>query len=64
MSPNQIEADVLSRLPGLLAERDAETDKRKKKQLSSRIRAARILRAWARSRAGYVAISPPSSGVG
>lgn len=53
-SPNDMERDAQALLDELIPLRDAETDKRKRKQLSSRIKSARILRDWARSRAGYV----------
>jgi hypothetical protein len=42
-------------LAELLPLRDAETDKRKRKVLSQRIKLARSMRDWARTRAGYVA---------
>lgn len=54
-SPNDMERDAQAILDELLPLREAETDKRKRKQLSSRIKTARIMRNWARSRAGYVA---------
>jgi hypothetical protein len=54
-SPNQMERDAQAMLDSLLPQREAETDKRKRKELSRRIKSARILRNWARSRAGYVA---------
>lgn len=53
-SPNDIERQAQAILDELLPLRDAETDKRKRKQLSSRVKTARIMRNWARSRAGYV----------
>ncbi|MCA1653673.1 MAG: hypothetical protein ABR588_05940 [Sphingomicrobium sp.] len=48
--------ELVAILPDLIAQREAEQDKRKRKrkQLSSRIKAARIVIAWARTRAGYV----------
>lgn len=54
-SPNDMERDAQALLAELLPLRGAEADKRKRKQLSSRIKAARLLRDWARTRAGYVA---------
>lgn len=54
-SPNDMERDAQALLAELLPLRDAEADKGKRKQLSSRIKAARIMRDWARTRAGYVA---------
>lgn len=53
-TPNDMERDAQRLLDELLPLRDAETDKRKRKQLSSRIKTARILRNWARTRVGYV----------
>jgi hypothetical protein len=53
-TPNQMAADAQALLDRLIPERDAETDKRKRKDLSSRIKSARILRNWAKTRAGYV----------
>lgn len=53
-TPNDMERDAQAMLDQLIPLRDAETDKRKRKQLSLRIKAARIMRDWARSRAGYV----------
>lgn len=53
-SPNDMEREAQRVLDELLPLREAETDKRKRKQLSSRIKSARILRDWARTRAGYV----------
>ena len=52
-TPNSMAADMAATLADLLARRDAATDKRERKQLSSRIRAARTVIAWAKSRAGY-----------
>ena len=58
LDPNSTPNDLANEAGKLLAEllpiRDAENDSRKRKQLSSRIRAARILRDWAKTRAGYV----------
>lgn len=53
-SPNDMEREAQALLDKLIPERDAETDKRKRKQLSGRIKTARILRDWARTRAGYL----------
>lgn len=53
-TPKQMERDAQAMLDELLPMRDAETDKRKRKQLSARIKSARIIRDWARTRAGYV----------
>jgi hypothetical protein len=49
-----MERDAQALLDELLPLREAETDKRKRKDLSRRIKTARIMRNWARSRAGYV----------
>ena len=54
-SPYQMEQEAIALLARLIPEREAETDKRKRKQLSGRIKLARSMREWARSRAGYVA---------
>lgn len=54
-TPNDMERDAQGLLDELLPLREAETDKRKRKQLSARIKSARIIRDWARTRAGYVA---------
>lgn len=53
-SPNDMERDAQAALDRLIPLRDAEKDRRKRKALSSRIKSARIIREWARSRAGYV----------
>lgn len=53
-TPNEMERDANAMLAELLPLREGETDKRKRKQLSARIKSARIIRDWARSRAGYV----------
>lgn len=53
-SPNDMERDAQAMLDRLIPEREAETDKRKRKELSRRIKSARIMRDWARSRAGFV----------
>jgi hypothetical protein len=53
-TPNQMGADAQALLDRLIPERDAETGKRKRKDLSSRIKAARIMRNWAKTGAGYV----------
>lgn len=54
-SPNDMERKAQEMLAELLPLRDAETDKRKRKVLSQRIKLARSMRDWARTRAGYVA---------
>lgn len=51
--PNRIARDITEALPSLIAEREAEKDKAKRKLLSSRIRTSRALLAWCRTRAGY-----------
>jgi hypothetical protein len=53
-SPKEMERDAQAILDKLIPERDAETDKGKRKALSARIKTARIMRDWARTRAGYV----------
>jgi hypothetical protein len=53
-SPNDMERDAQAMLEQLLPLRNAERDKHKRRQLSLRIKSARIMRDWARSRAGYV----------
>lgn len=54
-TPNDMARDAGKLLAELLPLREAEKNSRLRKQLSSRIRAARILRDWAKSGAGYVA---------
>lgn len=49
-----MERKAQAMLDELLPLRDAETDKRKRKELSRRIKLARSMRDWARTRAGYV----------
>lgn len=51
--PYGLEQKCLVALPGLLAERDAATTKRERKQLSARIRSTRFFISWCRTRAGY-----------
>ena len=51
--PNRVAHKVAEALPILIAEREAEKDKARRKLLSSRIRASRVLLAWCRTRAGY-----------
>lgn len=58
--PNGLAVKCEAILPGLLAARDAAPTKRERKQLSSRIKTARMLLKWAKTRAGYV--TPPSRG--
>lgn len=53
-SPNDMERDAQAILDELTPLRDTEGDKRKRKDLSGRIKTARIMRDWAKSRAGYV----------
>lgn len=53
-SPNDMERDAQALLDSLIPQRDAETDKRKRKELSRRVKTARMLRDWARTRAGYI----------
>jgi predicted nucleic acid-binding Zn ribbon protein len=53
-SPNDMEREAVAWIAELVPLRNAETDKSKRKALSQRIKSARILRDWARSRAGYV----------
>jgi hypothetical protein len=53
-SPNEMERDAQAMLNELTPLRDAEPDRMKRKQLSARIKSARIIRDWARTRAGYV----------
>lgn len=52
--PYAMEQAMLATLPDLLAQRDAATDKRERKALSSRIKTARMVIKWCRTRAGYV----------
>lgn len=51
--PYELEQKALTTLAELLPQREAETNKRKRKQLSSRIRTCRMLAKWCRTRAGY-----------
>jgi hypothetical protein len=53
-TPNDMARDTQALLDRLIPERDSETDKSKRKELSRRIKSARILRQFARTRAGYV----------
>lgn len=53
-SPNELARDAQAILNRLIPLRDTATDKRERKQLSARIKTARILRDWARTRAGHV----------
>lgn len=53
-TPNDMEREAQAMLDELLPLRDAETDKRKRKELSRRIKMARSMRDWTRTRAGYV----------
>ena len=52
-TPNQLAVDAEALLARLIAERDAESNQNKRKQLSSRVKSARLLRNWARTRARY-----------
>ena len=52
-TPNQLAVDAKALLARLILERDAESNQNKRKQLSSRIKSARLLRNWARTRARY-----------
>lgn len=52
-TPNQLERDAEALMASLTSQRDAEMDKRKRKQLTARLKSARIMRDWARTRAGY-----------
>lgn len=54
IGPSDMEREAQRIINELLPLREAETDKWKRKQLSSRIKTARIMRDWARTRAGYV----------
>ena len=51
--PNKLAAVCAAILPALLAEREAATTKRERKQLSARISSVRMLIGWAKTRAGY-----------
>lgn len=53
-TPMDMERDAMRLIDELTPLRDAAIG-RERKQLSSRIKAARIMRDWARTRAGYVA---------
>jgi hypothetical protein len=53
-SLNKVVVDMSSAVPDLLAQRAAAKDKRVLRQLSARIKSARMLVRWAKSRAGYV----------
>lgn len=52
-TPNDMARDAQALLDKLLPLREKATG-RERKQLSARIKSARILRDWAKSRAGYV----------
>lgn len=54
LTPNLLAEKAAAILPRLLAQRDAAKSKRERKVLSARIRSARLLLKWAKSRAGYV----------
>lgn len=51
--PYELEQKALATLAELLPQREAETDKRQRKQLSSRIKTCRMLVKWCRTRVGY-----------
>jgi hypothetical protein len=52
-TPNQMAVDAEVLLARLISEREAEKDKAKRQQLTFRIKSARMLRKWAKTRAGY-----------
>lgn len=52
-TPNQLETDALAILAELVPLRDAEKRSGKRKALGARIKSARILLSFARTRAGY-----------
>lgn len=54
MTPNEMERETQRMLDELTPLRDSEMDKRERKELSRRIKLARSMRDWARTRAGYV----------
>ena len=51
--PYDMERDLLARIERLKAERDGLTDKAKRAELNKRMRSARALVRWCRTRAGY-----------
>ena len=53
-SPYELEQRANAIVAELLPLREAATNKRERKQLSSRIKTARFMARWARTRAGYV----------
>lgn len=53
--PNKLAADCEALIPKLIAEREAAKDDAKKRALQARIKSARMLLRWCKSRAGYVA---------
>jgi hypothetical protein len=55
LTPNLLAERAAAIVADLLPLRDATKDKRERKRLSSRIKAARFLLNWAKTRAGYVA---------
>lgn len=57
-SPYQMEQEAIALLAKLIPEREAETDRRRRKELSRHIKLARTMRDWARTRAGYVKGEP------
>lgn len=56
LTPNMLADQCAAILPDLLAQREAATTTRERKQLGSRIRAARTMLTWAKTRAGYVPV--------
>ncbi len=56
--PNKLAADCERVIPELIAARDAAKTAKERKQLSSRLKTARYLLRWAKTRAGYVAAPP------
>lgn len=54
MTPNEMEREAQRMLDELMPLREVEMDKHKRKELSRRIKLARSMRDWARTRAGYV----------
>ena len=54
--PNRLATQIAEALPRLITDLDAETDKGQRKQLTSRIKASRMLLKWCRSRSGCDAL--------
>lgn len=57
LTPNLLAERAAAIVAELLPLRDAATDKRVRKDYSRRIKTARIMLKWAKSRAGYVPLS-------